>query len=85
MKTYRCTTDTVSLAVETVLGMILMEISRSIGRYNNLESGAVETGLLCAIKTYRCTTDTVPLAVETARSRLAVGDSERFCSGGNAR
>ena len=40
MKTYRRTTDTVPLAVETVLlGMILMEISRSIGRYNNLESG----------------------------------------------
>ena len=37
---------------------------------------------MCAMKTYRGTTDTVLLAGETARSRLAVGDSECYCSRG---
>ena len=47
------------------LGMILMETSRSIGRYNDLESVCCGGRLLCAIKTYRRTTDMAPLAVET--------------------
>ena len=47
------------------LGMILMETSRSIGRYNDLESVRCGGRLLCAMETYRRTTDTVPLAVET--------------------
>ena len=53
-----------------------------IGRYMNLSWGAVETVLVCAMKTYRGTTDTVLLAGRTARSRLAVGDSDCYCSRG---